>query len=133
MTKLSFNFEKPFDEVEINGDKYKLYYDDENLKKYQSQANNYKDNVNKYLAIQDKVYELSEEEAKDLEEQGVKMLEDFITTFYGDNSFKNLYEASGKSMINFMPLIEFTLNWLSSKTPEINEEKKNYYTKKSKK
>lgn len=133
MAKLNFTFEKPYDEVEINGKTYKLYYDDDSLKKYQDQAKKYNKSADKYLKSVQDFEKMTEKQKEDFEVEGMQMARDFVTTFYGKDSFDKMYEASGKSMINFMGLIDYTFSWLSSKTPDLDDKKKQYYTKKKKK
>lgn len=131
MNKLSFTFDKPYDEVEIHGETFKLYFDDESLRKYQKQAVAYQQEVKEFLDRQAKIPEMSEEEIKELEEQGLKFIRDFVEEFYGEGSFEKFYEQSGKAMINFMPLVEFTLEWLQNKTPD-TDRKREYYVGKKK-
>ena len=57
----------------------------------------------------------------------------FVDGFFGEGAFEPLYEASGRSMINFMPLIEYVLEWLDNKVPDAEQKKRDYYIKKSKK
>src|SRR5690625_1512654 len=101
MSKLSFSFDKPYDEVEIHGEAYRLYYDDDSLRKYQQQANSYQAEVQKYLKRQAEIPNMSEAEVKKLETDGMAFIEDFVEGFYGEGSYEKLYEQSGKAMINF--------------------------------
>lgn len=133
MSKLSFTFDKPYDEVEVHGDTYRLYYDDDSLRKYQSQAMKYHKEVNKYLKKQSDISNMSDEDVKKIEKEGLETMEGFIEAFYGADSFAKMYEQSGKSMINFVPLVEFTLSWLRGKTPDVDTRKKEYYVKPKKK
>ncbi|MRG87006.1 hypothetical protein [Salinibacillus xinjiangensis] len=132
MANLNFSFEKAYDTISINDKDYKLYYDDDSLRKYQDQALKYKKEVDKYLKKQKKIENMTEQQQKELEEKGMVFVREFVETFYGEGSYETLYQASGKSMINFMPLIEYTLDWLDSKVPDLDEKKKAYYTKKRK-
>jgi len=132
MSKLTFSFDKPYDEVEIHGEVYKLYYDDDSLRKYQKQAVAYQQEVRKFLDRQAEIENMNEEEIRKLEKEALKFVREFVETFYGEGSFEKFYEQSGKAMINFMPLVEFTLEWLQNKTPELNQHKREYYVGKKK-
>lgn len=138
MAKLNFTFEKPYDEVDIDGETYKLYFDDESLKKYRDQAAVYHKEANAYIEKQSKLAgkeqaELPEGEFEKLEAEGIEFAKNFIEVFLGKGSFEKLYAASGKSILNFMPLIEYIFTWLESKVPDVDNQKKDYYTKKRKK
>lgn len=130
--KLSFSFEKPYDEIEIDGNIYKLYFDDESIKRYRDQASKYQEEVSKYLEDKADIENMSKEEQDEVEKQGIEFSKDFIETFCGEGSFDSLYSASGNSMLNFMPLIEYIFDWLNAKMPAVDDKKKTYYTKKAK-
>src|SRR5690625_822075 len=125
---LNFQFDKPYDEVTINDEQYKLYYDDESLKEYQKQATTYEKKSKAHLEKLQK--DLTDEQREKLEKEGMEFIREFVETFYGEGAYEKLYEASGKAMINFMPLVEFTFDWLQKKVPDVDQSKKEYYTKK---
>src|SRR5690625_1516707 len=133
MIKLTFAFDIPYDEVEIHGEAYRLYYDDESLEKYQRLANKYQVEAQKFLKRQEDIPNMSNEEVEKLQDDGMKFIEDFVEGFYGSGSYTKLYEQSGKAMINFMTLVEFTLEWLQGKVPSVEREKRNYYVGNKKK
>ncbi|NIK12875.1 hypothetical protein [Alkalibacillus almallahensis] len=130
MAQLNFNFEQPFDEIDINGHIYKLYYDDESLKRYQKLATDYQQDAEKYAQKQNDLGNMSEKEIEKLEQEGVEFLKRFTDGFFGEGAFEPIYEASGRSTLNFMPLIEYTLDWLNNKMPDTDQAKKDYYLKK---
>lgn len=130
MAKLNFQFEQPYDEIDINGEIYKLYYDDDSLKKYQKLATDYRKDATEYAKKQDEIEKMSNEEIDKLEKEGVEFMRRFTDGFFGDGAFEPIYEASGRSMINFIPLVEYTLEWLNAKMPDAEQKKKEYYLKK---
>ncbi len=133
MAKLNFTFDAPYDEIDINSKTYKLYYDDDSLQRYQQQAKKYEKEGNKHLKKKNEIPNMTEAQRKELEKQGKAFQKDFIESFYGKGSYEELYEASGRSMLQLVPLVEYTFQWLEGKVPDLDQKKKAYYTKKRKK
>ncbi|WP_077623842.1 hypothetical protein [Sediminibacillus massiliensis] len=134
MAKLSFDVNsKAYDEVEIAGEDYKLFYDDESLKRYQKQAQIYSKKASDYAKKQDKIPEMSEKERKKLEDEGFEFVKEFIETFLGAGSYEKMYQACGKSMINLVGLINQIMEWLDSKLATVDDKKKQRYKPKRKK
>ena len=62
MATLNFTFDNPYDEIDINGDIYKLYYDDDSLRNYQKLALDYKKEAEAYAKKQDNFENMTEKE-----------------------------------------------------------------------
>lgn len=125
MSVIRIDLDKPVQEFEIGGKVYEVSYDDDSLKKYEKQA------VIFYKKTREKI-DLDKASKREMEEYTKEMhllLEETMDVFFGEGSFKEIYETAGKSLINITKVISILIDWLNSKMSLKHEEIQNYYTK----
>ncbi|MFB4164806.1 hypothetical protein ACE1TI_13490 [Alteribacillus sp. JSM 102045] len=127
MATIKVDFDQPYDEFEICGETYRAYYDDDSLRKYEKIADKfYKESKKK-----GDIAKMSAQQKKSLENKQYKAIEETIEGFFGEGSFKPIYEASGRSMLNITQVLEAVFEWLNSKVQNVNKKAAEYYTKSS--
>ncbi|MBU9711061.1 hypothetical protein [Evansella tamaricis] len=135
MAVKKFEFKQTYEEIEAGGKVYRMYMDDESLKKYkklyQKYQNEYKDIQN---IDEESFLDMSDEEQESWEKKSREIIENFITGVLGEGSFDELYELSGRSLLNMSELVYFLVDLQQAKTHQMQNEKvQDYYKKRKKK
>lgn len=125
MSVIKIQLDKPVQEFEIGEKVYEVYYDDESLEKYEKQAKTFYDKTRKKVNL-DKA---KQSDVEKYENELINLLSDTIECFFGEGSYKEIYEASGKSLINVSKVVQELVKWLQSKTAIKDNDIKQYYTK----
>lgn len=123
-----FEFKKTYEEVEIAGKVYRVDLQDESVKKYQKQFNSFYEQSQNLQAAATKEMTIDEQAA--FLDQSKELASVTINALLGDNAFDEIYEASGKSLINVMDLINFLTEVIREKAGELQEQTVNKYLKK---
>lgn len=124
MSSIKINFEKPSQEFEINGKIYEVFYDDESLKKYEKVARRFFENVKTNIDIE----KISDSERDRLEKENIEEIKLAVEAFFGEGKYEEIYEASGKSLINMTTVISVVFDWIEGKLKVDRESAINYYT-----
>jgi hypothetical protein len=128
MTIKKFEFKKTYEEVEIAGKVYKVDLQDESVKKYQKQFNSF---TEQSMQLQEAAKEnMTVDEQAAFLDQSKELAMVTINTLLGENAFDELYEASGKSLINVMDLINFLTEVIREKAGELQAQTVDKYLKK---
>ncbi|WP_054634817.1 DUF6673 family protein [Thalassobacillus sp. C254] len=125
MARIQIDLDLPYDEFEIAEKEYHVYFDDNSLEKYEKE-------LEILHAEWKKKKDLSKLNAKQKEEykkEQMKKVARFIEAFFGEGTFEEIYEATGKSMINLVAVVEAVSDWLTKKLGKIKMDQKEYYTK----
>lgn len=125
MSVIKIQLDKPMQEFEIGGKVYEVYYDDESLKKYEKQTKSFYEKVQKKLDLN----KATEQQLEKYEKEQYCLLKETLEVFFGKGSFDEIYQASGKSLINLTKVVTVLVQWLGDKTSFKNEDIKKYYTK----
>ncbi|PSL41703.1 hypothetical protein B0H94_11816 [Salsuginibacillus halophilus] len=123
MARITVQLEQPFDEFEIGDNVYKVYYDDESLKKYEQQLNSFHDEVTAKKNVDD----MTAAEKEQLEEKRWTAVKRVLELFFGEGTFDAIYSASGKSMIQMMNVVNALTSWVQDRMQV--SDKRDYYTK----
>lgn len=128
MTIAKFEFKKTYKEIDINGDIYRVNFDDEAMGRYMDVATDARDEF-KALESFD-VENASKEELhahRDKQKDAVKRV---IEAFLGEESFDGLYELAGRSVLNLMSLVSHLIDMYEQEQGAAFEDKKAKYIKK---
>ncbi|EGL83736.1 Phage protein gp14 [Caldalkalibacillus thermarum TA2.A1] len=131
MARIKIDLEQPYDEFEIGGKVYKVYYDDDSLRKYEKQCHKFADEAE--AKPEKEISQMSEEEKKKLEEKQRGLLKETIETFFGENTYEEIYEAAGRSLVNMTKVVMALSEWLDSKMNVAQQKRREHYTKRNKK
>ena len=129
MARIKIDLEQPFDEFEIGGQVYKVYYDDDSFRKYEKQCHKFAEEAD----VKVDAAKLTDDEKKALEEKQRGLLKETIETFFGEGSFEEIYEAAGKSLVNITKVVMALSEWLDSKMNVAQQKRREYYTKRNRK
>jgi hypothetical protein len=125
-----FEFKKTFKEIDINGEIYRVSFDDEAMDRYMDVATDARD---EFKALdQFDVENASKEELhghRDKQKEAVKKV---IEAFLGEESFDGLYEMAGRSVLNLMSLVSYLIDLYEQEQSEALDVKKDKYLKKKK-
>lgn len=123
--KIVLKLDKPVQIFEINGLDFKVYYDDKAIENYKDAMLNFS---KEYDALKvDDLDKLSKEEADEVKDKQVKLIENLIEVIFGEDSYDKIYMLTGKSMLNLLDVIEAFSDWLSKKFNKYKQEKQSYY------
>ncbi|MFZ4452088.1 hypothetical protein [Salibacterium aidingense] len=128
MAVIKIDLDQPFDEFEIGGKVYKVYYDDESMKKYQSAMSGLQRSSQKVAGMD--LSAMNPEEQSAFEKEQQQEMRGFIETFFGEGTFDDIYKASGESVINLGKIASVLIEWINNKVGDLKQQKKDYYTKK---
>lgn len=118
-----FEFGKIYEEVEIAGTVYQIdCSSDEKVLQYQESFNK--------LHLEAKEIEAKANEGspdKELLEKQLKLFKGIVEEILGVDTFEDLYEKAGKSLINFVPVITFLSEVVGGKLEGLREANKRNY------
>lgn len=125
-----FEFGKAYEEIEINGKRYRVDFSDDKLKQYQDMF--YKFYQEAQEIEQADIEEMTPEEQSVLLEKQRQNMKTVTETMLGEGTFDELFELAGRSTWNYMKLIEFLAETIEQRFNEIKEERRKKYVKKGK-
>ena len=116
MAVVKVDFDKPYDEFEIGGETYHVYFDDDSLRRYEKEADEFQKEALKQVDFS----KMSARKRKEVETKQIEAIKDTIEPFFGEGSFDSIYAASGKSMLNMVKVLEAVFDWLNTKVQSVN-------------
>lgn len=125
-----FEFGKAYEEIEINGKRYRVDFSDDKLKQYQDMF--YKFYQEAQEIEQADIEKMTQEEQTALLDKQRQNMKTVTETMLGEGTFGELFELAGRSTWNYMRLIEFLAETIEERFNEIKEERRKKYVKKGK-
>lgn len=125
-----FEFEKSYEEIEINGKSYKIDLSDNKLKEYQIKFQQFFNEAQELQKADVEKTSLEEQEA--LLEKIRNLMKIITDSLLGEGTFDELFELAGRSTWNYMNLIYFLIETVNTKFESVKEEKRKRYVKKGK-
>jgi len=122
MTVKKFEFKQTYQEIEVAGKVYKVYFDDNQMKKYRDLYNKFNAIVKKTEGVN--VEDLTDEQQDEYETEQRNTIKEFVDNTLGEDSFDELYEASGKSTYNMAELVYYIMQISEEYIGEKQEVKK---------
>ena len=122
-----FEFKKTFEEVEIAGKVYKIEFNDDKIREYQERFHSLEADIQELMGVDE--MELAKEEREKHFEKGKQLIRSVIDMLLGEGSFDELYEKSGRSIINMYDLVEFLAGIVGERSARSREEKRRQYVK----
>lgn len=122
MTVKKFEFKQTYQEIEVAGKVYKVYFDDNQMKKYRDLYNKFNAVVKKTEGVN--VEDLTNEQQDEYETEQRNTIKEFVDNTLGEGSFDELYEASGKSTYNMAELVYYIMQISEEYIGEKQEVKK---------
>lgn len=122
-----FEFKKTFEEVEIAGKVYRIEFNDDKIREYQEKFHSLGADVQELLNVDE--MKLTKEEREKRFEKGKQLVCSVIDMLLGEGSFDELYEKSGRSIINMYDLVEFLAEIVNERSAQNREEKRQQYVK----
>ena len=123
-----FEFKKPFEEVEIAGKVYRIEFSDDKVREYQEGLHSLGTDIQEFLNV-DKTKLTKEEREKYYFEEGKQLIRNVVDMLLGEGSFDELYEKSGRSIINMYDLVWFLAEIIKERNKQNREEKRQQYVK----
>lgn len=123
-----FQFKKSFEEIKVNGRIYAIDLADEKLKEYQKVFVKFQEDA-QLIEEESKTAKTPEEQDKFFE-KSKQVLTEVVDTLIGEGSFIQLYNESGRSIMNMLELAGFLVNVIGEKTKNVRENAVNRYVKK---
>lgn len=125
-----FEFDKAYEEIEINGKTYQIDFSDDKLKQYQDMF--YKFYQEAQEIEQADIEKMTADEQNALLDKQRQNMKTVTETLLGEGTFEELFELAGRSTWNYMKLIEFLAETIEQRFNEIKEERRKKYVKKGK-
>ncbi|GAA0472808.1 hypothetical protein [Alkalibacillus silvisoli] len=107
-----FNFKKPEQKFNINGQEYLVDLSDEALNKYQRVAVKYTDFADEAQEVD--LVAMTDDEYEDFQKRSYEASKEVLDALFGEGAFDELYEASGQSMHNMAEVVKFMFDWLTT-------------------
>ena len=126
MDRIVINLDKPCQEFEVNGEVFKLFYDDESINKYRKEALKFQKQATKQIDIE----KATEEEIEEYEKESKKLIEEIVTCFFGEGEYEKLYKITGKSIINMFDVVGEIAKYVTTKMSSMDKKAAEYYMKK---
>ncbi|PED73061.1 hypothetical protein CON97_05500 [Bacillus pseudomycoides] len=105
--KFQFNFEKTYREIDVAGNLYKVSFDDESMLKYQEGFVAYEKKAKELQAEEVDIREATPEQLRDMNAKQREVVKDAIEIFLGEDTFEELYEKAGRSIMNLFSLVNY--------------------------
>ncbi|BBW97224.1 hypothetical protein ACPVTF_04170 [Geobacillus icigianus] len=125
-----FEFGKSYEEIEINGELYKVDFSDDKLKEYQNMFYRFFKEAQELEKVD--IEKLGEAEMDALLDKQRQNMKDVTETMLGEGTFEKLFKLAGHSTWNYMKLIEFLAQTIEERFGEIKEEQRKKYVKRAK-
>jgi hypothetical protein len=125
----SFEFKSSVEEFKIGDKVYQIDFSDQKVKEYQRTFVNF---YEKSQELQKEIDKSTVENQEELFDQTLELVKGLIDQLLGSGSFDELYEKSGKSLINMMDLIAFLSEVVAEKAEKAKDERLNKYVKNKK-
>jgi hypothetical protein len=125
----SFEFKSSVEEFKIGDKVYQIDFSDQKVKSYQRSFVNF--HV-KSQELSDKIDKATPEIQEILFDQTLQLVKELLDQLLGSGSFDELYEKSGKSLINMMDLIAFLSEVVVEKADKAKNERLEKYVKNKK-
>jgi len=122
-----FEFKKPFEEVEIAGKVYRIEFSDDKIREYQEGFHSLGTDVQELLDVDET--KLTKEEREKYFEKAKHLIRNVIDMLLGEGSFEELYEKSGRSIVNMYDLVWFLAEVVNERNAQNKEEKRQQYVK----
>ncbi|HDX9500150.1 TPA: phage tail assembly chaperone [Bacillus thuringiensis] len=106
-SQFRFDFEKTYKEIDVAGTVYKIAFDDDAMLKYQIASKEYEAKVQEVQTLVPDIEKASVEELKLLNEKQKALFKETIELFLGDDTFEELYEKAGRSVIQLTGLLDY--------------------------
>lgn len=122
-----FEFKKTFEEVEIAGKVYRIEFNDDKIREYQERLHSLRADAQELLNVDETKF--TKEDRENHFEKEKQLICSVIDMLLGDGSFDELYEKSGRSIINMYDLVEFLAEIVNERSAQNMEEKRQQYVK----
>lgn len=126
-----FEFKKTYEELEIAGETYRVNFDDESLKRYQKEFNEFYHESRKNQEID--VTKLTQEEQLEVFNHSQEILKKLVENILGEGAYAPIYEASGRSTMEMLDLAEYLSEIIGEKMETVKKTKNDKYLKNKKK
>lgn len=126
-----FEFSKSYEEIEVHGKTYKLDFSDDKRKEYIQEIQKFHKRFQKLEKVN--TDEMTEEESLQHFEDIKAIVKEIVEVLLGEGSFDQLYEDSGRSIMNIFDLIIYLKSIVEEKNTRNLEKKQKQYVKKSNK
>ncbi|EJQ77753.1 phage tail assembly chaperone [Bacillus toyonensis] len=133
MSQFRFDFEKTYKEIDIAGEVYKVAFDDDAMLKYQIASKEYEAKVQEVQTLVPDIEKASVEELKLLNEKQRALFKETIELFLGDDTFEELYEKAGRSVIQLTGLLDYLTGLVEEELKSQSSSVSDKYLKNSKK
>lgn len=125
-----FEFKKAYEEIEVDGEVYRIDLSDEKVKEYQKTFRTFYDESNKLSEIDIESFPFEEQEKLiDKQRENIKIVTE---TIIGDGTFDKLYELSGRSIVNYTDFLFLISELLRDKMESLNTDARKKYVKNKK-
>lgn len=125
-----FEFKKTYKEIDINGELYRIEFNDDAIKKQVRVFTGFQKKYKNFEEIETE--DLSEEQFEKLQIEQKEAMKEVIEVFLGDETFEVLYTAAGRSLLNLMDLVYYLISLTEEHQEERFNDKKSKYIKQKK-
>lgn len=128
-TNFTFNFEKTHKDIDVAGKIYTVEFNDDAQLRYQKAIKVFQKDSTALQKHADKIdlIEGSDEEIDKMNEMQKNTVKKLIETYLGEGAFDELYEKSGRSVINLMSLVYYLIDlYRSEETEKIKNTRDKY-------
>lgn len=126
----TFEFKKSYEELQINGEQYKVDMSDRAITDYRKSFENFYERADALQNVD--VTNLSEKEEEEYYGKLNTLAKECVEKLLGRNTYEKLYEQSGGSIYNILELIEFLADLIKGKADKIHEENVQKYLRNKK-
>ncbi|PGH85768.1 hypothetical protein CN899_07970 [Bacillus thuringiensis] len=123
-----FEFKKTYKEIDINGEIYRVEFNDEALEKYKKVGSKIEESKIEVQKLEAKTNVTISEYAQQ-ERKFFDAVNELIVAYFGEEKFEHLYELAGRSSFNLLGLIEELNSLLEEHQNEVLDRKKSKYIK----
>ncbi|MDX6157123.1 phage tail assembly chaperone [Bacillus subtilis] len=127
MAVRKIEIKKSYEEVEIGDSIYKIPFDDDSLKKYESFSKEYYAAVKKLEKVN--VNNASDKQLEQLELENERLTKQAIEMFLGEGTYSHIYEQAGRSVFVVAEIVFSLLEVVEEKFKDFQNRGKKYYTK----
>lgn len=120
-----FDFNKSYEEIEISGENYRIEFNDEKMTQYTKSFDKFYTETKAINEID--TSELTPNEQIDTFKKMQEITKGIVEELLGEGSYSRLYEASGKSLMNIIEMVEYLSDIVGEKSEKLRADKKKKY------
>lgn len=126
-----FEFKKTYEEIEVGSKTYRMEFNDDKVKEYQDEFLQLKKDYEELMKVDEEEFDNEKDALKHFDEIK-EVAKRAIETLLGKDTFDEIYEESGKSIVNVYDLVWYLGEVVNERGSQNREDRRKKYLEQKK-